>query len=71
MADKILEVHGNDALKTYLNTFTRFAELDLSVLDEAFASLDRVYPKTFSEYLRRFLEARQSACKEFAANKTI
>ena len=61
MADKIAEVYGKGAVKIYLDTFTRFAGLDIFMLEEAFTSLDRVYPKTFSEYLRRFLEARQSA----------
>jgi len=66
MADKLLEVFGKDALRVYLDTFIRFAELDLFMLDEAFASLDKVYPKTFSEYLRRFLDVRQPLCRVFA-----
>jgi len=66
MADKLSEVFGKEALKIYLNTFIRFAELDLSMLDEAFASLDKVYPKTISEYLRRFLDVRQPLCRAFA-----
>ena len=65
MADKLMEAFGKEAVDVYLDTFIRFASLDLSLLDEAFTSLDKVYPKTFSEYLRRFLEVRQPACREF------
>jgi len=66
LADKISEVFGKEALRIYLDTFIKFAELDLALLEEAFASLDKIYPKTFSEYLRRFLEARQPLCRTFA-----
>ena len=66
MADKISKVFGKEAVKIYISTFDEFAELDLSTLDEAFSSLDKVYPKTFSEYLRCYLEIRQVACREFA-----
>jgi len=66
LADKISEVFDSEAVGIYLDTFVRFAELDLSVLDEAFVSLDKVYPKTFSEYLRLYLRARQPLCREFA-----
>ena len=66
MAEKILELFGKNALETYLNTFIRFAELDLSLLDEAFTTLDNVYPQTFSKYLRSFLMIRQPACLKFA-----
>jgi hypothetical protein len=69
MADKILEASGKEAMRIYLDTFIKFAELDISVLDEAFTSLDKVYPKTFSEYLRRFLEIRQPICRELAENE--
>ena len=66
MTENISDVFGEEAVGIYLDTFIRFAELDLSVLDEAFISLDKVYPKTFSEYLRRFIEVRQPVCREFA-----
>jgi len=66
MADKLFEVFGKEAININLDTFIRFAGLDLSLLDEAFTSLDKVYPKTFSEYLRTYLEARQPLCRSFA-----
>jgi hypothetical protein len=56
---------GEEAVRIYLDTYSKFATLDVTVLDEALTSLDKVYPKTFSEYLRRFLEIRQPACREF------
>ena len=71
MAKNILDVFGKEAFDIYLETFTKFAELDLSVLDEAFASLDKIYPKTFSEYLHHFLEICQSACREFVEKYTV
>ena len=65
MADKIFEVFGKEALKIYLDTFIKFTELELSILDEAFSSLDKVYPKTFTEYLHHFIEVRQPLCRAF------
>jgi len=70
LADKLLEVFGEKALKIYLDTFIRFSELNLSMLDEAFTSLDKIYPKTFSEYLRRYLEERQPLCRVFIEEYT-
>jgi hypothetical protein len=71
MAERISEVFGREAVRIYLDTYSKFAALDITVLDEAFASLDKVYPKTFSEYLRRFLEIRQPACREFAEGYAV
>jgi hypothetical protein len=65
-AEQLSEAHGKTAVRLYLDTFVKFAGLDLSALDEAFASLDKVYPKTFNEYLRRFIIERQPVCREFA-----
>jgi hypothetical protein len=71
MADKISEVFGKEAVKIYLDTFVDFAGLELTVLNEAFASLDKVYPKTFSEYLHHYLEARQPICRKFAVGYAL
>jgi hypothetical protein len=67
MDTQLSDVFGAEAIGIYRNTFRQFSDLDLSILDHAFASLDRVYPKTFSEYLRHYLENRQTACREFSA----
>jgi hypothetical protein len=57
---------GETAVNVCATEFRRFAALDLASLDEAFASLDKVYPKTVSDYLRRFLSVRQAACAKFS-----
>jgi hypothetical protein len=65
-AEQLSEAYGETAVRIYLETFVKVAGLGLAALDEAFASLDKVYPKIFSEYLRRFIIERQPVCHEFA-----
>jgi hypothetical protein len=65
MIETLRECHGDTAVNACMTIFGRFAGLGLALLDEAFVSLDRVYPKTVSDYLRRFLSVRQTACRKF------
>jgi hypothetical protein len=63
--ETLREYHGEAAANACMTVFERFAALCLALLDEAFASLDKAYPKTVSDYLRRFLSVRQAACRKF------
>jgi hypothetical protein len=65
MIETLREYHGDTAVDACVTVFERFAVLGLALLDEAFASLDKVYPKTVSGYLRRFLSIRQATCRKF------
>jgi hypothetical protein len=65
MIDSLRKYVGEAAVNVCTTMFGLFAALDLTLLDEAFASLDKVYPKTVSGYLRRFLSVRQATCGKF------
>jgi hypothetical protein len=65
MIETLRKYHGEAAANICMTTFERFAALDLALFDEAFASLDKAYPKTVSDYLRRFLSIRQATCRKF------
>jgi hypothetical protein len=65
LIETLREHHGETAVNACMTAFERFAALGLDSLGEAFASLDRVYPKTVSDYLRCFLSIRQTACRKF------
>jgi hypothetical protein len=65
MIETLREYHGEIAVNACVTVFERFAGLDFALLDEAFASLYKVYPKIVSDYLRRFLSVRQATCRKF------
>lgn len=70
MIEILRKSYGETAVNTCKMAFGRFAALDLALLDEAFASLDKVYSKTVSDYLRRFLSVRQTTCRKFLEANT-
>lgn len=60
-----IEKYGQEAGEAYLLTFQRFASLDMSILDEAFAALEKNYPTYVVEYLYNFIQYRILTCKQY------
>jgi hypothetical protein len=61
----LVEKFGSESEDACLSLFDRFAAFDDSVLDEAYRSLNMVYPEWLSEYYCEFILIRQAACKKY------
>jgi len=63
--EQILEKHGKKAIEAYLSAIKRFSEFDETVLFEAYADLEKQYPKVLSFYYDDFIKIRKDVCRKF------
>ena len=61
----LIDKFGPDSESACLEMFKRFADFDDSVLDEAYESLDAIYPEWLSDYFCEFILIRQDECKRY------
>ena len=59
------EKHGQAAADAYLSLIKRFAEFDESVLEDAYAALDKQYSRMLKMYYSRCIEIRKKTCLRF------
>jgi hypothetical protein len=71
----ILEVmnkyYGKTAAETGFEFIRRFSEFDLSLIEAACETLEKVYPQAIAEYYPAFIGRRVNACKRFVAENKI
>jgi len=65
----LTERYGQEAGNVSLDMFKRFAAFDETALDEAYISLDVVYPERLSDYYREFIRNRKAECGRFLREK--
>lgn len=61
----LAEHYGETAKQTCFSMFERFAAIDEPLLDEAYITLDKVYPKKLSDYYCEFILIRKALCERF------
>ncbi len=61
----LAEHYGETAKQTCFSMFERFAAIDELLLDEAYITLDKVYPKVLSDYYCEFILVRKALCERF------
>jgi len=69
MCSVLAEKHGQKAESAMLGLFEKFAGFDDTMLDEAYDSLDKIYPEWVSGYYSEFVVIRQAECKRFLKEK--
>jgi len=69
MYNILTEKYGQNAENAILGLFEKFATLDDTILDEAYDSLDKIYPEWVSEYYCNFVLIRQAECKRFLSER--
>jgi len=57
--------HGQDAVDAYVSTIRKFADLDITLFDEAYEALEKHYPKALSHYYGMCIQIRKEVCCEF------
>ena len=65
MMELLIKNYGQESRSAYLEMFERFVEFDESVLDEAYGSLDIIYPNWLSDYYCEFIYIRKAECRRF------
>ena len=65
MLDKFTQEYGQAAADAYLSVIQQFAEFDEDVLEEAYAALDKQYPRMLKEYYARCISIRKETCRKF------
>ncbi len=66
--DMFTEKHGQEAADAYLSVIRRFAELDTTELEAAYAVLDKQYPKMLKLYYDKAIRIRKDTCRRFLSD---
>jgi hypothetical protein len=57
--------YGKEAGHAYLTTIHRFADIDQSLLDEAYTDLEKQYPLALCRYYDEAIRIRRNTCRKF------
>ena len=68
--ESLPKYYGQEAVEISMETFRAFSELDMSLLENAFVTLGKVYPAAIVNYYREFLLVRKNECKQFVLEKS-
>jgi hypothetical protein len=63
--------YGRTAVETGFEFIKRFSEFDLSKIESAIETLEKIYPLTITEYYPAFIERRINTCKRFITENKI
>ena len=63
--------YGRLAVESGFDLIRRFSEIDLSKIEAACDTLEKIYPDTITEYYPAFIERRVNACKRFLEELSI
>jgi len=61
----LTKYYGQESVNISFEMFKAFSELDVSLLENAFATLRKVYPSPVVDYYREFVQIRKEECKRF------
>ena len=62
---RLVDNYGQEADEPYIETFRRFAKLEMSVFDDAIDALDKNYPTYIVGYLYDFIRYRIKTCRQY------